>query len=158
MHRKFLGLCVLVTLGLGFVGAAKGDQGTVEVGGLSFYAWSWNLSEGDEISWDIRTDVDDVNLYITTYNDYRKAANLEQFSYYKRSPNIYADSGSFTVPFEGTWVLFVHNPNFKSVRVTYDINVTSPIIPGTGIPGLTMIPAIMGLGILGAVSIWKRKN
>ena len=96
--------------------------------------------------------MDDVNLYITTYNEYRKAKNLESFSYYEKSPNIYSDSGEFTVPFEDTWVFFVYNPNFKSVRVTYEITVT------TGISGFTGIPTLMGLAILGAVAAVRKRT
>ncbi|MFQ5818521.1 MAG: hypothetical protein ACE5I5_00810, partial [Candidatus Heimdallarchaeota archaeon] len=95
---KLLGLSIFVGFTLGLSSIATADQGIVEVEGLGSYAWRLgNLEEGDKITWDIRTDVDDVDLYITTYNEYRKYTAHEQWAYYEGSPRIYQDKGTYTV-------------------------------------------------------------
>lgn len=172
MRKKILGLGLVLALGLGVTNVAAVGSGSETVKGMQFWMHVVGvLEEGNTIKWDLsstttcgRAGGEEFDLYITTESEYKKArttgsdayndpdAWLSRWTAYVGLMETSSSKGSFEVPIADTWVLFVYMSGGCTSELTYDISVS------TGIPGFTLLPTILSLGMLCIVIAIHKRN
>ena len=168
--KQFFGIGVIVLVTLGLVGSVNADIGTVEIKSEMIYGWIIyynDIKEADGwITWNITVEGDlPINLYVVremvySYAHWHHPSDqlwIAPADIYYQVKDISQHQGSFQIPWKDwgreDWALVAYNLNLKTVRVTYEVSAT----PQPSIPGISVIPTILGLVVL-SILLKRRKQ
>ena len=122
-YRRFATIILIIGMLCPIFGLSQAQSGSFSISAGSTYPIVFSVcSQGDVISWDWETTGGSLNFWVESSSG----------TMYRYTPNAVSSSGSFELPFGGSWYLKWENVNsFSSAYLIFDVSIATPSTGGT---------------------------